>query len=99
LLPAFPPPEPSPAAQPRRQVTDPPVPRLDSLPPQATAGLPVLNLDLHIYSGDPTQRAVFINGHRYQAGDTLPEGVEVVAITPEGVVLRHRGQRFLLPAR
>jgi general secretion pathway protein B len=72
-------------------------PRLDTLPAQATAGLPALNLDLHIYASDPTQRAAFINGRRYREGDSLPEGVEVRAITPEGVVLQYRGQRFLLP--
>ena len=73
------------------------VPRLDTLPPQVTSGLPVLNLDLHIFATNPAQRAVFINGRRYQEGDSLPEGVDVVAITTEGAVLRHRGQRFLLP--
>lgn len=73
------------------------VPRIDTLPPQATAGLPELNLDLHIYSTDPTQRAAFINGTRYRAGDQLPQGVDVVDITHEGVVLRYRGQQFLLP--
>ncbi len=72
------------------------VPRLDTLSPQATAGLPVLNLDLHIFASDPAQRAVFINGRRYREGDSLPEGVDVVAITTDGAVLRHRGQRFLL---
>jgi len=72
-------------------------PRLDTLPAQATAGLPTLNLDLHIYASDPSQRAAFINGRRYREGDTLPEGVEVRSITPEGAVLQYRGQRFLLP--
>lgn len=73
------------------------VPRLDTLPAQATAGLAPLNLDLHIYASDPAQRAAFINGRRYREGEKLPEGPEIVAITPEGVVLRHGGQRFLLP--
>jgi general secretion pathway protein B len=73
------------------------VPRLDMLPAQATAGLPALNLDLHIYASSPAQRAVFINGRRYREGESLPEGVEVLEITPEGAVLGHRGQRFLLP--
>lgn len=73
------------------------VPRLDTLPPQATAGLPALNLDLHIYASDPAQRAAFINGRRYREGDTTGEGIEVLAITTDGAVLRYRGQRFLLP--
>lgn len=73
------------------------VPRLDMLPAEATAGLPALNLDLHIYAPSPAQRAVFINGRRYREGESLPEGVEVLEITPDGAVLGHRGQRFLLP--
>jgi general secretion pathway protein B len=73
------------------------VPRLDTLPAEATAGLPALNLDLHIYASSPAQRAVFINGRRYREGETLPEGVEILSITPDGAVLSHRGQRFLLP--
>lgn len=73
------------------------VPRLDTLPAQATAGLPALNLDLHIYASNAAQRAVFINGRRYREGESLPDGVEVLEITPEGAVLSHRGQRFLLP--
>lgn len=73
------------------------VPRLDTLPAEATAGLPALNLDLHIYSSEPAQRAAFINGRRYREGDTTAEGVEVLAVTTDGAVLRYRGQRFLLP--
>jgi len=73
------------------------VPRLDTLPAEATAGLPALNLDLHIYASNAAQRAVFINGRRYREGESLPDGVEVLEITPEGAVLSHRGQRFLLP--
>ncbi len=73
------------------------VPRLDTLPPQATAGLPALNLDLHIYATQPSQRSVFINGRRYGEGDSLPEGARVESITTDGAVLQYRGQRFLLP--
>jgi general secretion pathway protein B len=87
---------------PRGSVSAPPpsgefVPRIDSLPPQATAGLPALNLDLHIYATQPSQRSVFINGRRYGEGDSLPEGVRVESITTDGAVLQYRGQRFLLP--
>ena len=83
-------------AAPRVTATEDYIPRLDTLPPQATAGLPPLNLDLHIFAANPAGRAAFINGRRYREGDTTSEGVEVVAITAEGAVLRYRGQRFLL---
>jgi len=87
---------------PRGSVSAPPpsgefVPRLDTLSPQATAGLPALNLDLHIYATQPSQRSVFINGRRYGEGDSLPEGARVDSITTDGAVLQYRGQRFLLP--
>jgi len=87
---------------PRGSVSAPPpsgefVPRLDTLPAQATAGLPALNLDLHIYATQPSQRSVFINGRRYGEGDSLPEGARVESITTDGAVLQYRGQRFLLP--
>lgn len=70
---------------------------LAMLPPQATAGLPPLTLELHVYSPDPTQRAVFINGRRYLEGETTLEGADVVSISSEGAVMNYRGQRFLLP--
>ena len=57
----------------------------------------MLNLDLHIYANDPEQRAAFINGTRYRAGDRLPQGIDVVAITTDGVLLRYQGRQFLLP--
>jgi len=72
-------------------------PSIDELPAPATAGLPELTIDLHIYAEDPAKRAVFINGRRYQQGAVLAEGPTVEEITREGAILRHRGQRFLLP--
>jgi general secretion pathway protein B len=75
----------------------PPAPSVDTLPPQATAGLAELSVDLHIYSADPAKRAVFINGRRYTEGMALAEGPMVEEINRDGVVINHRGQRFLLP--
>jgi len=75
----------------------PPAPFIDTLPPQATAGLADLSVDLHIYSPDPARRAVFINGRRYTEGMALAEGPMVEEINRDGVVINHRGQRFLLP--
>ena len=72
-------------------------PSIDELPAQATAGLPELSVDLHIYTDDPAKRAVFINGRRYQRGGVLAEGPTVEEITREGVVLSYHGRRFQLP--
>jgi general secretion pathway protein B len=61
------------------------------------ASLPQLRLDLHVYAARPEERFVMINMHKLREGDTLPEGVHVENITPEGAVLSYNGARFLLP--
>lgn len=72
-------------------------PPISQLPAEATAGLPALSMDLHVYTDDPARRAVFINGRRYQRGGVLVEGPTVLEINREGAVLEFRGRRFLLP--
>ena len=65
----------------------------------ATLGsqVPQLRLDLHVFAARPQDRFVMINMHRLREGDTLPEGVHVDSITPEGAVLSYNGSKFLLP--
>jgi general secretion pathway protein B len=59
--------------------------------------IPELRLDLHVFAAKPQDRFVMINMHKLHEGDTLPEGVHVESITPEGAVLSSNGTRFLLP--
>lgn len=72
------------------------VPRIDQLSPAATAGLPELNMDLHVYQPDAARRFVFINGVRYGENATTREGPVVEHITRDGAVLNYRGVRFLI---
>jgi general secretion pathway protein B len=58
--------------------------------------LPELRLDLHVYAATPAERYAFINMHKVREGDITPEGVRVLQITAEGVVLDYRGTEFLL---
>ena len=60
------------------------------------ARIPQLRLDLHVFAPHPQERFVMINMHKLREGDSLPEGVHVDSITPEGAVLSYRGSRFLL---
>lgn len=62
-----------------------------------SAGLPALHLDLHVFAQRPKDRFVMINLERLGEGDSLPNGVQVEAIRPDGVVLSYHGTRFLLP--
>jgi general secretion pathway protein B len=59
--------------------------------------IPQLRLDLHAYALRPQDRFVMINMHKVREGDTLPEGVRVDSITPEGAILSYKGSSFLLP--
>jgi general secretion pathway protein B len=58
--------------------------------------LPQLHLDLQAYADRPEDRWVLINMHKLREGDSLPEGVRVERITPDGAVLSWHGDQFLL---
>jgi general secretion pathway protein B len=64
----------------------------------ATPGtrIPQLRLDLHVFALRPQDRFVMINMHKLREGDSLPEGVRVDRITPEGAVLSYSGSQFML---
>lgn len=64
---------------------------------QGVLSLPDLHLDIHVYSGQPADRFVFINMTKYRENARLSEGPLVKQITPEGVVLDYQGTDFLLP--
>jgi general secretion pathway protein B len=59
--------------------------------------IPQLRLDLHVFAAKPQDRFVMINMKKLHEGDSLPEGVRVESITPDGAVLSHDGTKFLLP--
>ena len=48
-------------------------------------------------SNRAAERTVFINGHRYNEGDTTAEGASIEEITRDGVIMSSGGNRFLLP--
>jgi general secretion pathway protein B len=59
--------------------------------------LPDLHLDIHVYSGQPADRFVFINMTKYRENAKMGEGPVVKQITADGVVLDYQGTDFLLP--
>lgn len=92
------PPAPAPQAAPLiAQNSSADLPAYDSLPADFRQSLPALHLDVHGYAVKPAERFVVINLQRYRIGDSLPEGVQVADIVPQGVILEFHGTRFLLP--
>ena len=68
----------------------------DEVPAAFREAFPTAKLDALVYADAPAGRMAFINGRRYGEGDSLDPQTRIDEITQEGVVLRHRGQRFLL---
>ncbi len=80
---------------PRITPTDTPPP-MEQLIGAGKLDVPMLNLDLHVYSNQPAKRFVMINSHKYREGDRLAEGPLVESITTDGAILSSQGQRFTL---
>ncbi|WKE65655.1 general secretion pathway protein GspB [Gallaecimonas kandeliae] len=79
-----------------------PVPQLPSwreLPVDIQRQLPALNFSVHLYSPEPDQRLVKVNGHLYREGNELAPGLDLEEITPTGVILHYQDWRFTMAAR
>jgi general secretion pathway protein B len=60
---------------------------------------PTFRLDLLAYHSDPDRAYAIVNGRRYRTGERTASGPSVTDIRRDGVVLTHRGERFLLRPR
>jgi general secretion pathway protein B len=76
---------------------EPAVPAVYELPFATRNGLPPLRVIMHVWSAEPDKRFVVIDDVRAAEGQPLANGLDVVEIRTDGVVLSYNGQRFLLP--
>ncbi len=91
--------EPPPVAEVQPQSLPAPVPPrpLHEMPSGFVAHLPAMSIDIHSYDKSPAKRYVLINMEKYHEGDYIAEGPRVVEILPDGAVMEHMGERFILP--
>jgi general secretion pathway protein B len=59
--------------------------------------VPVLVVNIHVYSPDPAQRVLYINNKAVREGEAVADNIYVENITADGVVLQRLGTRFKLP--
>ena len=99
--PAVPPTTAAPAtpAKPSRIRADDDLPTVEEVIGSGAVKIPMLNLDLHVYSDQAANRFVIINAHKYKEGSQLTEGPTVESITKDGVILSSQGRRFTLSRR
>lgn len=83
-------------AAPDRSAEDARLPRFTDLVVRGELNVPHMHLDIHVWSGNPAERFVFINMRRYNEGQATQEGPRVERIARDGVVMDHQGQRFFL---
>lgn len=72
------------------------LPAMQELQLRGLIALPDLHLDVHVYSETDDERFVFVNMKKYREGERLREGPLLESITPQGIILRHNGRRFIL---
>jgi general secretion pathway protein B len=72
------------------------LPRFADLVVRGDLNVPHMHIDIHVYSGTPAERFVFINMRRYNEDQATQEGPRIVRITRDGVVMEHQGTRFFL---
>lgn len=75
----------------------PALPSVWDLPYATRKDIPELELTMHVYSDQPSDRFVVAKGERHVEGDDLGDGVMLREISPDGMVLEFKGQRFLYP--
>ena len=68
--------------------------RLNELPPAIRQEIPVMTVQLHAYSNNPSERLVSINSIRLREGQSLMLGLTLEQITPDGMVFNYKGYRF-----
>ena len=78
----------------RQDVSPEAVPYIDQLPSMLQQSIPQMQFAGHVYSSNPQQRSVIINGHAMSEGDELMAGMRLQQITPDSVIFDYQGQLF-----
>lgn len=79
---------PADVAQEQRAIT------MAELPLQIQQEIPAMEVQLHAYSSNPSERLVSINSIRLREGGSLMFGLRLEQITPDGMIFSYKGYRF-----
>jgi general secretion pathway protein B len=70
---------------------------ISELPAAIQQEIPAMTISVHAYSPHPANRLVSINNQMLREGGTLPPGLALIEITPDGMVFSYKGYRFWRP--
>ncbi|TRY31826.1 general secretion pathway protein GspB [Aliiglaciecola sp. M165] len=74
------------------------VPPVTELPAWVLTQLPSISFSAHLYASEPEERWVRVNGRRITEGQEIEEGLRVVGIEPQHVIMVFKGQEFSMDA-
>jgi general secretion pathway protein B len=66
----------------------------EELPPDVQQHIPLMEFSAHVYSTNPMQRSIVINGRFMEEGDRLTSDLLLDEITADGAIFNYQGQRF-----
>jgi general secretion pathway protein B len=67
---------------------------MDQLPFEVLQHIPAMEFSAHVYSSNPLQRSLVINGRFMEEGDHLASDLYLSEITADGAIFDFQGQRF-----
>jgi general secretion pathway protein B len=71
----------------------------NELPDEIRKDIPQLVISTHMYSNEPADRLVSINGNIGREKQEIMPGTTLDAILPDGAILKHKGYRFKVGLR
>lgn len=85
---------PSVPAKPSATANEAPLPTLHELPDAIRQKIPPLATSGYLYSGNPADRSVVLNGRLLREGDQVTPDLKLERLRPDGMVLNYQGHRF-----
>ncbi|MCV2884813.1 general secretion pathway protein GspB [Aestuariibacter sp. AA17] len=86
------------APLPTTKMASPDVPPIHELPAWVLTDLPSLSFSAHMYASNPSERWISVNGMRLSEGELIADGLYLVAIEPQHVILAFKGHEFSMNA-
>jgi general secretion pathway protein B len=74
------------------------VPPVEELPAWVLTQLPNLSFSAHMYVSEPSERWVRVNGKRVKEGVEIEDGLMLVSIEPQHVIMTFKSQEFSMDA-
>ena len=75
------------------------IPNFHQLPYDVQKEIPPIDISVHMYAPTPRGRWARINDVVYGEGDLIDSNLKLEQITPDGLILSRRNERFWLTAR